>query len=260
MFIELENENYKKKCQSIFDMLDKVTNKINNNLNYDPSNIIKNSNKKYTTYNIDENEKKSFVFSDNFFNFPKNIEGDIDDINFSENQNEIDNSEQIISNSRNEKNLEEKKLENEKIKQNLFRKINKPDNSNKKQKRNYDLNEYNQMELDIEENISNNEQNKYDNIKHFKNENLFTNELESKDNFMDICDYISKEIKDNNIKIPKHENYKNPKFENFEPDLDSNNSNKQENNNDNFYMQNTELKFKKVKPNKNRMKNIEKYE
>ncbi len=200
---------YQKRCSSILDSLNKITNKKNHGLNYDPGSIFKESNKNYDFNKFSDKETKSFNFADKYFNFQKYLEEEIeeeikndeklsrrllDNTKEKENNNhQINGNENINVNINTDFN---KPIFNEKVKQNIIRKS--EEKLSKKEKIDYTL--YNKAEDEQVNNFDDGdfEMNKNEIFKKYKNDNLFFNEIYSKDNIMDICDLIGKEIEKNN--------------------------------------------------------------
>lgn len=211
------NPEYDKRCLSILDSLNRVSHSINLGLKYDPSAILRISNKKYEVSKYAEKEINSFNFSDKFFNLPKISEIEYD-------QEEIENSERAIKKKIEEKNTNENKNEfevktnytfdvdfekpifNEKMKEKIIR------NSEKKifKKEKIDYQACNKIEYDFNnDDPCEMETDRYEIFKKYKNENLFFNEMYSKDNIMDICDMIGKEFEKNDYTIIKEDENEN---------------------------------------------------
>lgn len=260
-----QKSDYEKKCLSILDSLDRVSNKENLGLNYDPRAILKNSNLNYEKNKYSEKETKSFDFSDKFFNFPK----DLDNVNsedeldmdekamkkYLETKHEKESNEQSKKESKNINNDEdfEKPIFNEKVKENIIR------NSEKKlfKKGKIDYDQYHKVDYDFTNDNNGDfemQTDKYDIFKKYKNQNLFFNELYSKDNIMDVCDMIGKEIeKGNDPNFNINENIKNKYDKNVneydieETHIESNLSQNIDNQEDNrMQIDNTNSKFKKA--------------
>lgn len=206
------NTEYEKRCKSILDSLDKLSKKENQGLNYDPRAILKNSNLNYEKNKYAEKETKSFDFSNKFFNFPKDLneENSEDELDLNEKaikkylvtkkENEAKSKikvEENINNYGNENFV--RPVFNEKVKENIIR------NSQKKlfKKEKIDYDQYNKVDYDFSNNNNNDddvemESDMFEIFKKYKNENLFFNEMFSKDNIMDVCDMIGKEIEKGN--------------------------------------------------------------
>ncbi len=215
------NTEYEKKCLCILDSLDRISNKTKIGLNYDPRAILRSSNINYDKNKYVEKEMKSFDFSNKFFNFPKDLNDEISEDELELNEKaikkyiETKKENEDIKQTHNKENINnyieniERPVFNEKVKENIIR------NSEKKlfMREKIDLDQYNKFEYDFNNDNNNDdvemESDKYVLFKKYKNENLFFNEIYSKDNIMDMCDMIGKEIeKGNNPSSHVNENLK----------------------------------------------------
>lgn len=227
---------YQERCQLLLESLDNIKNKELLGLNYDPRPILKISNRIYEDKRFFEKELDSFSFADKFFNFPK--EDELDEEENTDNLDRIANnlieSYKVNSFKRGFQTDEEiKKIDdgrpifNEKVKKRIIRNI---QNTYKKPKIHYE--DYDAMYLDRDLMEKEDNEEDFENLKKFKMETLFGVEFDSKNNIMDICDMIGKEIQ-------KEDNQNVNKFSTESKGVDSPNRNTKENFNSNCGIKNT---------------------